>query len=32
VQDPETGALLRHVDEKLTDHRGRGSARRKRDQ
>lgn len=32
VEDPETGAVLRHVDEKLTDHRGRGSARQTGDQ
>ncbi len=32
VEDPQTGAVLRHVEEKLTDHKGRGSARRKRRQ
>jgi hypothetical protein len=31
LEDPETGAVLRHADEKLTDHRGRGSARQKHD-
>jgi hypothetical protein len=27
VEDPETGAVVRDVDEPLTDHRGYGSAR-----
>ncbi len=27
VEDPEAGAVLRHVEEKLTDHRGRGLER-----
>ena len=29
VTDPETGEVLRDVDEPLTDHTGRGDARRK---
>lgn len=28
IRDPETGAVLRFVDEPLTEHRGRGSAKK----
>lgn len=30
IEDAETGEVVRHVDEPLTDHTGRGSARRQR--
>lgn len=29
IVDEETGAVVRHVEEKLTDHQGHGSAKRK---
>jgi DNA-directed RNA polymerase subunit RPC12/RpoP len=30
IEDPETGEVIRDVDEPLSDHRGHGDARRKR--
>ncbi len=31
VTDPDTGEIIHHTDEPLTEHRGRGSAKKKKD-